>query len=142
MRCATNIAMGVRLALLETGGTTALVFESARATRCEHPPPCPTPYPPHQPLPHLHPTPQSGARSMWRATNITMGVRLALIEPGGTTALVFESARATRCKQHPQDFLKGKTTALPSDPIADITVREIPLDNTLLASAVSGSGGR
>ncbi|KAI8469487.1 MAG: hypothetical protein J3K34DRAFT_459366 [Monoraphidium minutum] len=77
---------------------------------------------------------QSGTRFMWRATNVTMGVRLALLEDRGSHALVFESARAATARGDPRALLAGRTASLPSDPVADVAVREVPLDNTLLAS--------
>jgi hypothetical protein len=79
---------------------------------------------------------------MWRCTNVTMGVRLALVEDDRELALVFESARATAAtaREEGRNFLsKANTAALPSDPAADVTVRELPLSNTLLASAVGGA---
>ncbi|KAI8465288.1 MAG: kinase-like domain-containing protein [Monoraphidium minutum] len=79
---------------------------------------------------------QSAGRFMWRATNVSMGVRLALIEDGGQRVLVFESERATACKGDP-NVSTGRSVVLPKDPTADVTVRELGLANTLLASAVA-----
>jgi len=69
-----------------------------------------------------------------------MGVRLALVEADSDSALVFESARAATNRNDPRSFLGSKTSVLPSDPAADVTVREVLLSNTLLASAVGGAG--
>ncbi|KAI8462418.1 MAG: kinase-like domain-containing protein [Monoraphidium minutum] len=77
---------------------------------------------------------------MFRAVNISMGVRLALIDGGGRAALVFESARAARRKSAPMDTLKS--AALPRDAVRDVTVKELPITNTLLASAVSQKKAR
>lgn len=73
---------------------------------------------------------QSGASYMWRWTNITMGIRLALVDK---SALIFESARA---KRGGGGAAACMSVRLPLDPTLDVTVREVPLDNTLLASAV------
>jgi hypothetical protein len=72
---------------------------------------------------------------MWRATNICMGVRLALVEDDGANALVFESERATACKGDP-NVSTGRSVVLSSNPSADVNVRELKLERTLLASAV------
>ncbi|KIZ05851.1 putative serine/threonine-protein kinase pats1 [Monoraphidium neglectum] len=78
---------------------------------------------------------QSAGRFMWRATNICMGVRLALVEDDGANALVFESERATACKGDP-NVSTGRSVVLSSNPSADVNVRELKLERTLLASAV------
>lgn len=90
---------------------------------------------------------QSGARFMWRACNVNVGVRLALVEPGAANALIFESAhggaapprreRAASASALPPATPCFATAALPLQALADISVRELPLQNTLLASAVS-----
>jgi hypothetical protein len=79
---------------------------------------------------------QSGVRFMWRSTNVTMGVRLALVEDGASSALVFESTRAASGKDDAAGFLRARSSTLGGDPLADVVVREVPLANTLLASAV------
>jgi len=65
-----------------------------------------------------------------------MGVRLALLDEGRESALIFESAHASSCNGSARRLSTGKTVVLATDPMADITVRELPLSNTLLASAV------
>ena len=97
-----------------------------------------------------------GSRFMWRATNVAMGVRLALVEPGEAAALVFESTRPPECgaggggsgaaaaprqkqqQQLPHSGGGSVTAALAApDPALDVAVREVPLANTLLASAIA-----
>ncbi|KIZ04317.1 putative serine/threonine-protein kinase roco8 [Monoraphidium neglectum] len=80
---------------------------------------------------------QSTARSMWRATNISMGVRLALVDGGQVTCLVFESRRADAVCRHYMDASQGRSVVLAEDPCADVTVRELGLAHTLVASAVT-----
>lgn len=65
---------------------------------------------------------------------------MALVEPGATSALVFESLRAAQRKEQPLrlSMSSGRSIVLPSDPVEDVTVRELALENTLLASAVRG----
>ena len=95
---------------------------------------------------------------MARATNIRMGVRLALLESDAApTALVFESASASeaalsgrggggggpdsgggRSVSASAGSANGKSIFLPADPLADVTVRELDLQQTLLSSAVRG----
>ncbi|KIY93525.1 hypothetical protein MNEG_14437 [Monoraphidium neglectum] len=95
----------------------------------------------HDPVTAISVLLQSGAKFMFRAVNIAMGVRLALIDESGRTALVFESAKAARRKVEPL-LEAGKTVAPPANPGCDVTVRELPLQNTLLASAVSQKKAR
>lgn len=94
---------------------------------------------------------------MLRTTNVRMGVRLALVEgEDADTALIFESESARATHAHAAGGLaagasagrggslsaasvcsaNGKSVALPADPVADVTVRELRLTHTLLASAV------
>ncbi|GBG00219.1 hypothetical protein Rsub_12704 [Raphidocelis subcapitata] len=84
---------------------------------------------------------QSGAKFMHAATNIaSMRVRLALVEPGATSALLFETARAPAARwdsAFTAAAAKGASVPLPLDPAADVAVRELPLANTLLESALS-----
>ncbi|KIY97123.1 hypothetical protein MNEG_10840 [Monoraphidium neglectum] len=89
---------------------------------------------------------QSGARFMRDTTNIAMGARLALLDgPSMGSALIFESVRAdAAASRTPACRLPAgsansscRSVLLPADPAADVTVRELPLSNTLLASAVS-----
>jgi hypothetical protein len=87
---------------------------------------------------------------MQNATNIPMAVRLALVEPARSSALLFESAR-TGGRRSRDAFsaavaaaaAKGASVTLPLNPLDNVVVRELPLGNTLLASAVSrGARGR
>jgi len=85
--------------------------------------------------------PQNAVQFMHRATNISMGVRLALLGDDRRSALLFEPGRARRRTSLVGEIAKvssAKSVTLPLDPSADIAVRELPLNNTLLASAVSG----
>ena len=94
----------------------------------------------------------AGAAFMWRATNVAMGVRLALVEPGGAAALVFESAAAAggsgasaaRGRRPLASKSVGAGLGLGAGGAAgapaaarDVVVREMPLRDTLLASAVA-----
>lgn len=101
--------------------------------------------------PHHHatspppPKPQAGAAFMWRTTNIRMGVRLALVEPGTANALVFESARAAKHAAGGDACGAGggggsaavSTAAAALAPPDDVTVTQLDMANTLLQSAVS-----
>jgi len=89
---------------------------------------------------------------MHRATNLKVGMRLALVEHGKIEALVFESARdvglgATSACNTPALARKpaAESASAPASPFAnsvgsaleDVTVRQLNLHNTLVASAVS-----
>jgi hypothetical protein len=88
---------------------------------------------------------------MQRDTNLSMGVRLALLQEGGADALVFESARvgSSAGGAHPpptravQDGSSGLTSpfAAAAGAAPDVTVRELSLDNTLLGAAVRARWG-
>jgi hypothetical protein len=99
---------------------------------------------------------------MLRATNLPMGVRLALVQEGCDKALLFESSHAAAGRPAglgaagagaaaggqggaaaaaaPGDGPGGAPA--PQDAASDLTVRELPLSNTLLASAVGGDRRR
>lgn len=93
---------------------------------------------------------------MLHVTNIQMGVRLALLSDDRRSALLFEPARRRRAAAVSGSALytpaaggsgplssgtatgSSNTGCLPlADAGADVTVRELALSNTLLASAVS-----
>ncbi|KAI8469616.1 MAG: hypothetical protein J3K34DRAFT_521983 [Monoraphidium minutum] len=84
-----------------------------------------------------------GSSFMLRATNLPMGLRLALIRGGGgggegERALLFEPAAARRGWQPPS----GSGGGGGAGPLADLTVRELSMSNTLLESAVSQKKAR
>ncbi|KAI8469489.1 MAG: kinase-like domain-containing protein [Monoraphidium minutum] len=99
---------------------------------------------------------QSGACFMATTVNARMGMRLAVLDPEAPdAALVFESARAVQCagrdgggggggggRSVSGSSANGKSIVLPSDPQEDVTVREMPLAHTLLASAIQGKKAR
>jgi hypothetical protein len=102
---------------------------------------------------------------MRRATNLVVGMRLALVEPGEKEALVFESAKAAAGGDHSAaaagaasapsgaDSARPPTVAEEDEdaPAAaaaqapsaldDVSVRQLALQNTLVASAVGWLGG-
>jgi hypothetical protein len=86
---------------------------------------------------------------MQTATNIPMSVRLALVEPARTSALLFESARSGGRRSRDmfsaamaEAAARGGSVTLPLNPLDNVAVRELPLGNTLLASAVGTAPGR
>jgi hypothetical protein len=89
---------------------------------------------------------------MHRTTNITMGPRLALLGGDHRSALLFEPVRArgrerrksgSQTSQTGQSNVSGKSMPLPpTAPAADVSVRELTLSNTLLASAVTAKKAR
>lgn len=88
---------------------------------------------------------QNAVQFMHRATNISMGVRLALLGDDRRSALLFEPGRARRRTSLVGEIAKvssAKSVTLPLDPSADIAVRELPLNNTLLASAITAKKAR
>lgn len=81
------------------------------------------------------------------ATNIRMGVRLALLEDDGRSAMLFEGTRSdgngNGDSKATSPTAAARSAALPlAAGAADVAVRELPLANTLLASAVAGLKAR
>jgi hypothetical protein len=93
---------------------------------------------------------QSGAAFLLRSTNMPMGIRLALLDgPDAGTALVFQSTRAqagASCKDGsgaaPGASRRLSGVLLDPDFAPDVAVRELPLSNTLLESAVRRARGQ
>lgn len=88
---------------------------------------------------------------MKTTTNIDMSLRLALLSPNASSALLFEPSRARRAggggssggggpRSPPRAASKpGQSSALVLDFGADVAVRQMPLQGTLLANAVGAA---
>uniref|UniRef100_A0A383W413 GAF domain-containing protein n=1 Tax=Tetradesmus obliquus TaxID=3088 RepID=A0A383W413_TETOB len=78
---------------------------------------------------------QGAHRLLLKTTNIKMGVRLGLLNQDHSKALIFEVDSA---KMKDTDYL----TTLTRESMADITITEISLENTLLLDAINKGKAR